>query len=175
VKQPDGQAGNRRPGRARAGRAGFLGAGMLAVALATACSSAPSGSTAQSQSAHGQALAYAQCMRSHGVSDFPDPNNQGRVFLQGSGIDPGSPQFQSAQKACLSLDKNIGIQSPAQHAQQVTQALNYANCMRSHGITDFPDPPSSGQATVNLKTLGIDPSSPRFLNAQQACRKYSPA
>jgi hypothetical protein len=109
-------------------------------------------------------------MRSHGAPDFPDPDSQGRFDLMGSHINPSSPQFQTAQKACQHL-YNAGIQSPAKHAQQVSQALKYANCMRSHGITKFPDPPS-GHATLNVKKLGIDPSSPLFLNAQQACRKY---
>ncbi len=52
-----------------------------------------------------QALAFSACMRAHGVPSFPDPQfgSGGRVSIsihQGSGIDPNSPQFQAAQKAC---------------------------------------------------------------------------
>jgi hypothetical protein len=45
-------------------------------------------------------------MRSHGVTKFPDPQTQGSggVLMKiGPGLDPGSPQFQAAQKACRKL------------------------------------------------------------------------
>ncbi len=41
-------------------------------------------------------LAFATCMRAHGVPDFPDPNGQAGQLGPGSGIDPDSAQFQSA-------------------------------------------------------------------------------
>jgi hypothetical protein len=60
---------------------------------------------AEQAQARTQALAFSACMRSHGVPSFPDPQfgSGGRVSIrinQASGIDPGSPQFQAAQKAC---------------------------------------------------------------------------
>jgi hypothetical protein len=40
-------------------------------------------------------------MRSHGVTNFPEPNSQGQVLIQGgAGINPNSPTFQSANQAC---------------------------------------------------------------------------
>jgi hypothetical protein len=51
-------------------------------------------------------LRYAACMRAHGEPQFPDPTVSGGgvdVILKGSGVDPGSPQFASAQHACRSL------------------------------------------------------------------------
>jgi hypothetical protein len=46
-------------------------------------------------------------MRSHGVPNFPDPTfpHGGGVGIQlnGNGIDPNSPAFQAAQKACGSI------------------------------------------------------------------------
>jgi hypothetical protein len=55
-----------------------------------------------------QALAFSACMRKHGVPNFPDPqfSSGGSVTMKigsSSGIDPQSPQFQAAQKACQSL------------------------------------------------------------------------
>jgi hypothetical protein len=50
-------------------------------------------------------LAFAKCMREHGV-DMPDPQFSGGGGLfratqrGGSGVDPDSPTFQKAQKAC---------------------------------------------------------------------------
>jgi hypothetical protein len=52
------------------------------------------------------ALKFAKCMRDHGITDFPDPNASGGLEIKGSpgdGLDPNSPQFQSAQKACKHL------------------------------------------------------------------------
>ena len=49
-------------------------------------------------------LAFAKCMRAHGVPDFPDPNGQGAQIGPSSGIDPSSPQFQAALNGpCKSL------------------------------------------------------------------------
>jgi hypothetical protein len=54
-----------------------------------------------------QALKFSRCMRSHGVN-LPDPQAAGgggiRLGVGGRGqIDPTSPAFQDAQKACQSL------------------------------------------------------------------------
>ena len=49
------------------------------------------------------------CMRSHGVPNFPDPQFQTGpnggigVRISGAGINPSSPAFQTAQKACGSI------------------------------------------------------------------------
>jgi hypothetical protein len=53
-----------------------------------------------------QYLRYAACMRSHGEPSFPDPTFSGNsVNLNpGPGIDPNSPQYQSASRACASLN-----------------------------------------------------------------------
>lgn len=144
--------------------------------LAAACGGSPSASASggSGQSSYGQAVAFARCMRSHGVSTFPDPNSQGQFALLGSGIDPSSARFQSAQKACQHLDRHSHIQSPTQHEHQVQQTLKYVACMRSHGIANFPEPPPSGQMTINPGSLGIDTNSPTFQRAQQACRSYLP-
>ena len=54
------------------------------------------------------ALNFSKCMRSHGVPNFPDPEFHSgggvgiRIGGKGSGIDPNSPQFKAAQKACQS-------------------------------------------------------------------------
>jgi len=50
-----------------------------------------------------QALAFSECMRSHGVAGFPDPAvAQGgtAVGFQLGTIDQNSPQFQAAARAC---------------------------------------------------------------------------
>ena len=60
-------------------------------------------SPAQQAAARAQALAYARCMRAHGISDFPDPNAQGGIALNpkpGGDLEPNNPRFQAANQAC---------------------------------------------------------------------------
>jgi hypothetical protein len=53
-----------------------------------------------------QALAFSACMRRHGIADFPDPEfSNGRIAIRikggpGSNLNPSSPTFQAAQRAC---------------------------------------------------------------------------
>jgi hypothetical protein len=60
--------------------------------------------TPLSASRRNQMLGFSRCMRAHGISGFPDPSfGGGGVQLQlsrTSGIDPRSPAFQAAQRAC---------------------------------------------------------------------------
>ena len=57
---------------------------------------------AQSQQGLAQMLTYARCMRAHGDPGFPDPTvSGGNVGIRG--LDPKSPQFQTAETACRSL------------------------------------------------------------------------
>ena len=53
-------------------------------------------------------------MRSHGEPDFPEPNGQGLIKItnQTGIMDPNSPQFQRAEKACQSANNGgFDIQS----------------------------------------------------------------
>ena len=114
---------------------------------------------------------YAQCMRAHGLPSFPDPVD-GQLRLQvtkGGPLDPSSPQFQAAQQACKSLEPP-GLQSGgSQSNQQQSQLLRFVSCMRSNGVPNFPDP-QNGRFTIT----GVDPNSPQFQQAMQACRKLLP-
>lgn len=118
-----------------------------------------------------QELKFASCMRRHGEPNFPDPSSNG--FFSFNGTDLNSPQYQRAQKACQHLLPKQSPPSPAEQAELVGKALAFANCMRSHGEPNFPDPSSNGGgATFSLS--GVDPNSPQFQRAEEACRKLSP-
>jgi hypothetical protein len=125
-----------------------------------------------------QALKLSQCMRAHGVSNFPDPNGQG--VIQGSGIDPNSSAFQRAQQSCAkALGAGHGTRSPAQIAQAQAAALAFSKCMRAHGVPGFPDPKfSSSGGGISISIRGsagtLDPSSQIFQKAQQTCGSLLP-
>jgi hypothetical protein len=123
-------------------------------------------------------VAFAHCMRSHGVPSFPDPSG-GRIELHatpGSALNPNSPQFKAASKACRSLMPQHEV-SPAQAAEAQAQALKFSVCMRAHGVPKFPDPVVSGagiQLTIKQGS-GIEPNSPQFQAAQKTCQSLMPA
>jgi hypothetical protein len=117
---------------------------------------------------------YSSCMRSHGVANFPDPIISGNgVSLQITPGIAGSPQFAAAQAACRSLLPGRP-QGANFTTQQQTDYLKAAECMRSHGLTGFPDPTfSGGQVGFNLPS-GMDANSTPFRRARVICEKLIP-
>src|SRR5438309_10764601 len=125
-------------------------------------------------------LAFARCMREHGV-DMPDPDTSGGGGMvkfggtgtDGSKLDADMQKCQDADKACHDLLGDAGPQdmSPKQQQEAQDQALAFSRCMREHGV-NMPDPTFDGQGHVTMKIdsgSGIDPSDPKFEAAQQAC------
>jgi hypothetical protein len=118
-------------------------------------------------------------MQSHGVPNFPDPNSQGEIEIQGNsgnGLNPDSPVFQNAEKVCQSKQPKP---TPAQQAQAQAYALRVAQCMRAHGIKDYPDPPagSGGRISIHLSNnpgSDLNPNNPLFQRAQAKCMPNAP-
>jgi hypothetical protein len=127
-------------------------------------------------------LAFARCMREHGV-DMPDPDTSGGpgvVTFKASGsasagtkLDADTNKFQEANDACKDLLGDVGPMnmSPEQQQEMQDQALAFSRCMREHGV-NMPDPTfgSEGQMMMTIGDgNGIDPTDPKFEEAQQAC------
>jgi hypothetical protein len=104
-----------------------------------------SGSTASASSGSGP-LAYSRCMRTNGVPNFPDPNPGGGFDL-GAGIDPSSPAFKAAQAKCQKNLQGGGLPGPGTTThpspQTLAKLVKIAQCMRQHGVPQFPDPVTS--------------------------------
>jgi hypothetical protein len=150
---------------------GILAAAVCIALMTAACgggTSAGSGASPSATSTYAKEVAYAQCMRSHGVPKFPDPDSNGNFDINGNSINLHSAQVQSAQKACKSLAPNLA-QSGQSQAQNATLALKFAQCMRSHGVLKYPDPSSNGSSHISASS-GINPQSPAYKKAQQACQ-----
>src|SRR5260221_14288864 len=76
-------------------------------------------------------------MRSHGVPDFPDPDSNGNFHLDNNSV---SSQETAANQVCNHL-LNVGTQlNAAQTQHTLSQLVKYAQCMRAHGVPNFPDP-----------------------------------
>jgi hypothetical protein len=128
------------------------------------------------------ALELAQCMRSHGVPNFPDPGAHGLVIP--NNINTQSPAFTSAQRACAKLGSTPTVGGPGQRAASESARLRMvglANCMRKQGVPDFPDPttspppaPPPGSIHGNVVAIGgvylqLPPQSPALERAAGAC------
>jgi hypothetical protein len=109
------------------------------------------------------ALAFAQCMRKHGVPNYPDPNSSGQLQL--GGVNPQSPAFQTAANECKSFGVGGTPRPITQTPQMQANGLRMASCMRSHGVANYPDGPIT-------RNSGINENSPAFQRAFQNCRKY---
>jgi hypothetical protein len=163
-------------------RAGILAVMACAALLVTACGGSSGSSTGSAGSSHAggsatykKELAFARCMRSHGVPNFPDPRSTGTIIIGnggGSVANLNSSQMVAAQNACRDLLPNGGVASQAQRQQITGQLLKFARCMRSHGVPNFPDP--SGSSIQVGGSSGINPKSPQFQSAQRACQSVLP-
>ena len=160
---------------------------VASLALA-ACGSSASTSTTAAAFKPDQMVSFARCMRAHGVPNFPDPGTNGNGGIQiqvnqksGSGasmtvngVSVSGPAFQSAMQSCRSDLPNGGHPPPLSAARK-EQMLQFSQCMRTHGLPNFPDPVFGSGGKVELRVTpqeGINPSSPAFQQAQAACAKY---
>ena len=157
---------------------GQSGVARLGTAKTTTTQSgapAGSGSSGSSAPTEVQLLKYAECIRSHGVGDFPDPRPApagGFAFGVQPDANPRSPtpQFQAAEKACHGdVPPSITASTPAKMA---ANALKYTECMRAHGEPDFPEPNAQGMITINPTGI-LAPSSSQFQRAERACQSQN--
>ncbi len=164
-----------RPQPARTAAAIRITAAAVAL-LAAACGGpSPSGSGG-SEGAGGSAsslsaLAYSACMRSHGMPKFPDPDSSRQLpKTDAQLLGVSTSQYQAGQHACRHLLPTGG--SLRQREDQCTQTSDcppdlvqrmlaadrkLAQCMRSHGVANFPDPTNGGPGGpfFNITKAGI--------------------
>lgn len=156
-------SGVRRGTRLR--RDGCVAAILLCVAAFAAACGGPGGSAIPGyvNGSPSTALAFAQCMRAHGVPGFPDPSN-GQFNL--AGLNQNSPQFVHAAGICGSSGGNAGASQQAQH---LAQALRFARCMRANGVTGFPDPAADGNGGESTQSANGSGNGAVFLKALGTC------
>jgi len=158
-----------------------IAAATLAL-LAGACGASPSsagagGSSHLTGSTHSRQLAYSRCVRAHGVPNFPDPNSSGgfsKTTLQQ--LAAGNSQYQTATETCAHLLPASGGPTLAELRQGWTGMANFARCMRSHGVTNWPDPtpypPEPDRPTFNLPA-SVQPT-PATIAKMDVCLRLVP-
>jgi hypothetical protein len=169
---------------ASSGRRAGLYVALLAafVLLAAACggSSSPGaaagGSPGNSNSA--SAVAYSACMRARGVPEYPDPEPGGNLpkgNAQAFGV--SDSQYRTAERACQNLLPSsdttfaasltqcleTGDCPPAVVQRALTEGRKFAECMRSSGVPNWPDPAidSMGRPSFQITAAGISIDSTR--------------
>jgi hypothetical protein len=152
--------------------AGCGGGGGNSAGVANVSSSA----TVATTTTQNGLVAFSRCMRSNGMPGFPDPQRfvGGNVKLTIHRLEAGSPHFPAAMSACNHLLPTNGGSGSQETAQQqrtrLADELSFATCMRSHGVSRFPDPTAQGDLSVEMvQAQGIDVRSPAVLRVVQAC------
>ena len=132
--------------------------------------SATATASPEKASAREKAVRFAECIRAHGVADFPDPNAKNE-FEYGVSVTPAV--WKRATAACKDLQPP-GTLSSKRTPKEQSGALKFAQCMRDNGVKDFPDPTNGEPLVDTTKIPSLGDRSPRtdpvFAPAMDKCR-----
>ena len=125
-----------------------------------------------------QDLAFAQCIRSDGVTDFPDPGSNGQFGTIPAQMED-SPRFGTGFNVCKHLLPDGGVGKAQQDSPQL---LKFAQCMHAHGVPTYPESgPVSPYSVIgpntavnSLKVAGVNPNSPVVQAAARTCERLNP-
>lgn len=92
-----------------------------------------------------KAVKFSECLRANGVSDFPDPNASGQ--FPSYGISVSKAMWTTAVAACKAFQPPGSLNAHLT-PKQLSAALKFAQCVREHGVPDFPDP-VNGQPLID--------------------------
>ena len=165
-------------------------AGSAAGTAAGTAAASAAGSSATAQST----VAYSQCMRANGVPKYPDPSSGGQLPKgDAAAFDVSDSTFQAAEHTCQHLlpaggsfdDQSrqcieAGDCPPALVQQMLTADRKFAQCMRSHGVPNWPDPTIglNGGPVFRVSAAGITHTqthSPPMEVVIMACLQTDPA
>jgi hypothetical protein len=121
-----------------------------------------------------KAVKFAECMRENGYPDFPDPKASGEFPTFGISVSPAV--WIKALRACKELQPP-GSLSAHLSPMQLSAARKFAQCIREHGVKDFPDPVNGEPLIDTTKIPSTDtPGGMDILNAAtQKCREFGDA
>jgi hypothetical protein len=148
------------------------------MAIAACGGSGPKSASAASN----PQLKMSECMRAHGVPDFPDPTQgsggEGLSVSQSVGSDTitvggipfSGPVFEAAIKTCRFFG---GGSAPPPITEAVKQQqFHFAACMRTHGVPNYPDPVfPPGGGIERPSAPGLNVNSPSFQRAIKLCNR----
>jgi hypothetical protein len=155
---------------ALAGLIGLISAGCganVASETGTASSTDTASGADKKLTKQEKSVKFAECMRANGVPHFPDPDPNGDFNF---GVDVTREAWLKAVDACKAL-KPPGALSSRQTPKEQAASLRFAQCVRDHGVKDFPDP-VNGEPLIDTYKIPSSnkPGGMTILNAAtQAC------
>ena len=147
-----------------------------AVAVFFAGVLAACGQTTQSQAPPATQIWHeiVQCLRAHGDPTLPDPtvDSQGRATFP-----PGTqPPSQATIQACQSIINRLPA-AVRPNTPDIQMEIRFAQCMRGHGLPDWPDPNADGSFTLPPDLHTTYKSGPvwdRIKAGADACKAFDP-
>jgi hypothetical protein len=142
----------------------------------SAASGNGSGSSAVTGSGNATELVdeWATCMHRHGDPNQVDPSidSDGDIEISMTNVTPEtSAEAHNSTGPCghylTAAAAALRAGRPAPKAPSLANQLKYAECMRAHGVTKYPDPNGSGSTYVG----NLDPTGAVFVNADNLCSK----
>jgi hypothetical protein len=161
----------------------FAGAAALLALALTACGIGPPARAAAARPSANPSQVYhqfSQCVREHGQPDFPDPvlDAQGQPQMP-DGVQKPPPAIMQACSSILDQLPASARGGRASGTPDPAMMRRFAQCMRDHGIDDWPDPDSNGRFTFPPSLAGNMKTGPRWPQIQAAwngpCRQYDPS
>jgi hypothetical protein len=153
------------------------GAPVARLSTATTARSDASNSPAASADNTGT-LAFARCMRAHGLPNWPDPETNGKfdkAKLRATGYTLAQTNAVEDGPCKDLLPSASPTPTPTISVQQQQDYIDAVACMRSHGITNFPDHTFSGGHVTLSPPPGLDTTSTPFTQAEHICQRLIPA
>jgi hypothetical protein len=140
--------------------------GSPGVASITTTTSRGGGAPSTTSSSANPLLVAGRCLRHHGLANLPDPAvatsgpDAGQTYLDKQALVTFSQaEVQRALSACASQLAAAGFDRGASSVptpQVIQDGLNFARCVRRHGLSNLPDPNAQGH--FNLSGTGINPN-----------------
>jgi hypothetical protein len=116
------------------------------------------------------------CARAHGDPSLPDPtiDSQGRATFP-----PGTPKpSQATMQACQSIFNRLPASVRDSGAPDIQMEIKFAQCMRQHGLSDWPDPNANGDYPLPPDLQTTEKSGPlwgRIKAGWDACKAFNPS
>ena len=152
------------------------GRGTSSSSTSSTSGTSSSGTSGVSAAYVSDRLGLARCLRAHGVPNYPDPNASGQEPAGAKQL-TFAPQGQAAVGACKSWGNRISNDVAAQNQAVRAEYVRFAQCMRGHGLPNFPDPVyAEGRVEFVLSASqdGFDPHSPQVLAKAHQCESVLP-
>jgi hypothetical protein len=114
-----------------------------------------------------RAIKFAQCMREQGI-DMPDPSADD-VRVDDNAVN--QDKMNAATEACRQYMPSGGeLRKPS--TEEIENSRKFSQCMREHGLANFPDPGADGG--LSLGGTGLNPQDASFKAAEEACKDLRP-